>query len=121
MMVDYEVDQDNLNIKPSKGDQTELRRAIKSKSFGPIRPSFGGIFKTNQTEFWRLLSFRLEPTKPIRLSFGRDQMIKSIQIKILRANQTELRRYLQNQSDRVLEIVTDPTGANKADQTELWM
>ncbi|KDP24574.1 hypothetical protein JCGZ_26523 [Jatropha curcas] len=42
------------------------------------------------------------------------------QIRILRANQTELRRYLQNQSDRVLEIVTDLTGANKADQTDLW-
>ncbi|KDP37728.1 hypothetical protein JCGZ_05218 [Jatropha curcas] len=42
------------------------------------------------------------------------------QIKILRANQIELWRCLQNQSDRVLEIITDPTGANKADQTELW-
>ncbi|KDP25882.1 hypothetical protein JCGZ_23727 [Jatropha curcas] len=97
-MVDYEVDQGN-----------------QFKSFEPIRPSFGGVFKTNQTEFWRSLLIRLEPTKPIRLSFGRDQMIKSIQIKILRANQTELRRYLQNRSDGVLEIVTDPNGANKAD------
>ncbi|KDP25146.1 hypothetical protein JCGZ_24246 [Jatropha curcas] len=46
---------------------------------------------------------------------------QGIQIKILRANQTELRRYLHNQSDGVLEIVTDLTGANKADQTELWI
>ncbi|KDP33187.1 hypothetical protein JCGZ_13452 [Jatropha curcas] len=40
--------------------------------------------------------------------------------KSFKANQTELRRYLRNQSDRVLEIVTNLKGAYRADQTELW-
>ncbi|KDP22906.1 hypothetical protein JCGZ_01936 [Jatropha curcas] len=43
-------------------------------------------------------------------------MIKS---KILQADQTEPRRCLQSQSNRALESFTaDPTGADKADQTE---
>ncbi|KDP31670.1 hypothetical protein JCGZ_15362 [Jatropha curcas] len=79
MMVDYEVDQGN-QIKVLQADQTEPRSLqVNSKSFRPIRPSLGGDFKANQTALWSCSQNLLEPTKPIKLSFGSDQMIKSTQ------------------------------------------
>ncbi|KDP21996.1 hypothetical protein JCGZ_03102 [Jatropha curcas] len=79
-----------------------------------------------------ILSFQAEANKRPPINSGgkiirypqlmmMDHEVDQHNLKLSKADQTEPQRYLQNQSDRVLEIVADLTGANKADQTELWM
>ncbi|KDP25679.1 hypothetical protein JCGZ_24162 [Jatropha curcas] len=49
------------------------------KSFKPIKSSLGGDFEANQTALWSCSQIRLEPSEPIKLSYGHVHIIKSTQ------------------------------------------